>query len=149
MKRSRSTSLKPFVVAQTVRVRNSTPAAAMPRPYRKHSRVDADDGNEDFWTFAPRRPLKILMDNDDTSGRNRSALTSGGGGGDQSVLPPLASSSHELFFEAFPLQKTVKSSSDGHAHLRNRSGVVELVGREPWIIARVENGVTKFSPQRQ
>ena len=32
---------------------------------------------------------------------------------------------------------------------RNRSGVVELVGREPLIIARVENGVTKFSPQRQ
>ena len=34
-------------------------------------------------------------------------------------------------------------------HGRNRSGVVELVGREPLIIARVENGVTKFSPQRQ
>jgi len=34
-------------------------------------------------------------------------------------------------------------------HDRNRSGVGELVGREPWIIARVENGVTKFSPQRQ
>ena len=32
---------------------------------------------------------------------------------------------------------------------RNRSGMVELVGREPLIIARVENGVTKFSPQRQ
>ena len=31
----------------------------------------------------------------------------------------------------------------------NRSGVVDLVGREPLIIARVENGVTKFSPQRQ
>ena len=27
--------------------------------------------------------------------------------------------------------------------------MVELVGREPLIIARVENGVTKFSPQRQ
>ena len=53
------------------------------------------------------------------------------------------------FLDAFPLQKTVKSTSDGRAHLRNRSGVVELVGREPWIIARVENGVTKFSPQRQ
>jgi hypothetical protein len=34
-------------------------------------------------------------------------------------------------------------------HGLNRSGVVELVGREPLIIARVENGVTKFSPQRQ
>ena len=55
----------------------------------------------------------------------------------------------KTFFHAFPPQKTVKSSSDGRAHLRNRSGVVELVGREPWIIARVENGVTKFSPQRQ
>ena len=32
------------------------------------------------------------------------------------------------FFNAFPPQKTVKSSSDGRAHLRNRSGVVELVG---------------------
>ena len=32
---------------------------------------------------------------------------------------------------------------------RNRSGVVDLVGRDPLIIARVENGVTKFSPQRQ
>jgi len=27
--------------------------------------------------------------------------------------------------------------------------MVDLVGREPLIIARVENGVTKFSPQRQ
>jgi hypothetical protein len=35
------------------------------------------------------------------------------------------------------------------AHDRNRSGVVELVGREPLIIARVENGVKKLSPQRQ
>ena len=35
------------------------------------------------------------------------------------------------------------------AHGRNRSGVVEVVGRGPLIIARVEKGVTKFSPQRQ
>jgi hypothetical protein len=54
-----------------------------------------------------------------------------------------------FFFHAFPPQKTVKSSSDGRARHRNRSGVVDLVGREPLIIARVENGVTKFSPQRQ
>jgi len=54
----------------------------------------------------------------------------------------------KLFFHVFPPQKTVKSSSGGRAHLRNRSGLVELVGREPWIIARVENSVTKFSPQR-
>ena len=53
------------------------------------------------------------------------------------------------FFSALPPQKTVKTSSGGRARHRNRSGVVELVGREPWIIARVENGVTKFSPQRQ
>tara|TARA_B100000524_G_scaffold214139_1_gene112326 strand:+ start:281 stop:592 length:312 start_codon:yes stop_codon:yes gene_type:complete len=54
-----------------------------------------------------------------------------------------------LFLCAVTPQKTVKSSSGGRAYHRNRSGVVELVGREPWIIARVENGVTKFSPQRQ
>jgi len=55
------------------------------------------------------------------------------------------------FFYAFPPQKTVESSFDGRARHRNRSGVVELqlVGREPLIIARVENGVKKFSPQRQ
>jgi hypothetical protein len=52
-------------------------------------------------------------------------------------------------FYAFPPQKTVKTSSGGRARHRNRSGVIELVGREPWIIARVENGVTKFSPKRQ
>jgi len=34
-----------------------------------------------------------------------------------------------LCFSSFPPQKTVKSSSDGRAHHRNRSGVVELVGR--------------------
>ena len=43
----------------------------------------------------------------------------------------------------------MKSSSDGRARHRNRSGVVDLVGREPLIIARVENGVTKFSLKRQ
>jgi len=55
----------------------------------------------------------------------------------------------KLFFDDFPLQKTVKSTSDGRAHLRNRSGVVELVGREPLSFVRGENGVTKFSPQSQ
>ena len=54
------------------------------------------------------------------------------------------------FFHAFPPQKNGgKSSSDGRARHRNRSGLVELVGREPLIIARVENGVKRFSPQRQ
>ena len=56
---------------------------------------------------------------------------------------------HEIFFYAFPPKKTVKSSSDGRARHRYRSGVVNLVWREPLIIARVENGVTEFSPKRQ
>jgi len=56
----------------------------------------------------------------------------------------------KLFLMLLPFpQKTVKTSSGGRARHRNRSSVVELVGREPWIIARVENDVTKFSPQRQ
>ena len=37
----------------------------------------------------------------------------------------------KLFFNVFPPQKTVKTSSGGRARHRNRSGVVELVGREP------------------
>ena len=37
----------------------------------------------------------------------------------------------KTFFYAFPTQKTLKSWSDGRAHQLNRSGVVELVGREP------------------
>jgi hypothetical protein len=49
---------------------------------------------------------------------------------------------------ALRVHDTVKSSSDGRARHCNRSGVVDLVEREPLIIARVENGVTKFSPQR-
>ena len=48
----------------------------------------------------------------------------------------------ETFFNAFPPQKNVKASSDGRARHRNRSGGVELVGREPLIFAKVENGVT-------
>ena len=40
-------------------------------------------------------------------------------------------------------QKPGNSSSDGRAWHRNRSGVVELVGREPLMFAKVENGVTK------
>jgi len=52
-------------------------------------------------------------------------------------------------FEKIIGQKPEKSSSDGRDRHRNRPGVVELVGREPLIIARVETGVTKFSPQRQ
>ena len=56
----------------------------------------------------------------------------------------------KLFFDDFdPPKPAGKSSLSVLAHHRNRSGVVDLVGREPLIIARVENGVTKFSPQRQ
>ena len=40
-------------------------------------------------------------------------------------------------------QKPGKSSSDGRARYRNRSGVVEAVRREPLMFAKVENGVTK------
>ena len=54
-----------------------------------------------------------------------------------------------LFFDKVLTPKPGKSSLSVLVHGRNRSGVVELVGREPLIIARVENGVTKFSPQRQ
>ena len=49
-----------------------------------------------------------------------------------------------LMFEKEIGQKTGKSSSDGRARLRNRSGVVELVGREPLMPAKVENSVTKL-----
>ena len=49
----------------------------------------------------------------------------------------------KLFFDKVRTQNPGKSSLSVLAHDRNRSGVVELVGREPLIIARVENGVTK------
>ena len=55
----------------------------------------------------------------------------------------------KTFFDDFYPPKPGKSSLSVLAHHRNRSGVVKLVGREPLIIARVKNGVTKFSPQRQ
>jgi len=54
-----------------------------------------------------------------------------------------------LFFDKVRTQQPGKSSLSVLVHDRNRSGVVELVGREPLIIARVESGVTKFSPHRQ
>ena len=45
--------------------------------------------------------------------------------------------------------KTGKSSPSVRVLYCNRSGVVELVGREPFPLtfARVENGVTKFWPK--
>jgi len=46
-------------------------------------------------------------------------------------------------------QNPGKSSSDGRARYRNRLGVVELVGRGPLMFARVENGVTRFSPKKK
>ena len=45
--------------------------------------------------------------------------------------------------------KTRESSLSVRVLYRNRSGVVELLGREPLIFARVENGVTKFSPKKR
>jgi len=55
----------------------------------------------------------------------------------------------KFFFDKVRTPKPGKSSLSVLVQSLNRSGVVELVGREPWIIARVENGVTKISPQRQ
>ena len=56
----------------------------------------------------------------------------------------------KTFFSCFSSSKNHEiKTSDGRARHRNRSGVVDLVGREPLIIARVENGVTKFSPKRR
>ena len=46
-------------------------------------------------------------------------------------------------------RENAKSSPSLLVPYRNRSGVVELVWREPMIIARVENGVTKFSPKNK
>ena len=40
-------------------------------------------------------------------------------------------------------QKPGKSSPSVLVRHRNRSGVVDLVGREPLMFAKVENGVTK------
>jgi len=50
-----------------------------------------------------------------------------------------------------PAIKTARKSSPASVLVRhrNRSGVVKLVGMEPLMFARVENGVTKFSPKRQ
>ena len=52
----------------------------------------------------------------------------------------------DLFIE--PKQPRKYSPSVRVRH-RNRSGVVDLVGREPLMFTRVENGVTKFSPKKQ
>ena len=41
-------------------------------------------------------------------------------------------------------QKLGKSASSVLVRHRNRSGVVELVGREPLMFAKLENGVTKL-----
>ena len=58
----------------------------------------------------------------------------------------MAGTKNTLFlamFEKIIGQKPEKSSSDGRDRHRNRPGVVELVGREPLMFAKVENGVTK------
>jgi hypothetical protein len=54
-----------------------------------------------------------------------------------------------LFFDDVRTQKSGESSPSVLVRHRNRSGVVELVGREPFMFARVENGVTKFSTKRK
>ena len=53
------------------------------------------------------------------------------------------------FFGDVETKKPGKSSPSVRVLYRNRSGVVELVEREPLMFARVENGVTKFSPKKQ
>ena len=63
----------------------------------------------------------------------------------------------KIFWRCFRNQKTGKiftlhPSPSIRVRHRNRSGVVELVGTEPLMFARVENGVTKscpFSPEKQ
>ena len=52
----------------------------MPRPYKKHSGVCADDDDWDFSTPAPpplRRPFEDAMDDDDTRGRNSALVEEG------------------------------------------------------------------------
>ena len=53
-----------------------------------------------------------------------------------------------FFFGDVEAKKPGNSLSDGRAGYRNRSGVVELVGRERLMFARVENGVTNFLPKK-
>jgi len=55
----------------------------------------------------------------------------------------------KLLFDKVRTPKPGKSSLSVLVHGLNRSGVVELVEREPLIIAGVENGVIKLSPKRQ
>ena len=55
----------------------------------------------------------------------------------------------EKNYDDFKPIKAGKSSPSILVPYRNRSGMVELVGREPLMFARVENGVTKFSPKKQ
>ena len=49
-----------------------------------------------------------------------------------------------MFEEIIGQKPGGKSSPDGGARHRNRSGVVDSVGREPLMFAKVENGVTKL-----
>ena len=55
----------------------------------------------------------------------------------------MAGTKKKPFCYAFLPQKIVNSSSDGRARHRNRPGVVDLVGRDPLMFAKVENGVSK------
>ena len=50
----------------------------------------------------------------------------------------------KLFYDAFESQNPGNSSPSVLVPYRNRSDVVDLVGREPLMFAKVENGVTKL-----
>ena len=54
------------------------------------------------------------------------------------------------FFGDVETKKPGKLSAfDGRARYRNRSDVVELVGKEPLKFARVDNGVTTVLPKKK
>jgi len=50
----------------------------------------------------------------------------------------------KTFFDDFEPPKLGKSSPSVLVLYRNQSSVVQLVGREPLMFAKVENGVTKL-----
>ena len=55
----------------------------------------------------------------------------------------------KLFFDDVETKRPGKSSPSIRVRHHNRSGVVELVGREPLMFARVESGVTKMLPKNK
>ena len=110
--------------------------------YRVRSETLYTSSPQKYYFFLPAFVTRLLTPRSRKSGHGlllgcRSGLDSG--------------PSEKTFFDDFDPKKP------GNLHclfwsgiaIRNRSGVVELVGREPLIFARVENGVTIFSPKRQ